>query len=313
MESFNPFKNKKSKSESTNLGKISKIAKFATLGTGLIVGANNLEAQNVDQNKDSKVGPETEKNINIENEKTEEVNGGNIEEVVVYSKRKYVDELRKQQEKYLADMAKYKQDSVEWVQANQAYQDSLNSYNFGKKEREAFKPFIDSENTEENAFKFVDVATEYLENRDKLNKDIKPIRAIYYDESPTKTITTYDTRPKGFIYATGYEFKNPINIHIKPTKPDAFPKIKYDPKYEHIKMRSLWATILKQDPNAKIGTLYSLDPLFEKGFTLDEAMNFPQDIKDQFNIDYIYNQIHGKEKQKEDYKHSGWNYENPEK
>jgi hypothetical protein len=47
----------------------------------------------------------------------------------VYGKQKYKDTLKEQQEKYLADMAKYKQDSAQWVKANQVYQENLKSYN----------------------------------------------------------------------------------------------------------------------------------------------------------------------------------------
>ena len=47
-----------------------------------------------------------------------------IPEITVYGKKKYLQELDKQQQKYLADMAKYKQDSA----AYQSYQDSLNLY-----------------------------------------------------------------------------------------------------------------------------------------------------------------------------------------
>jgi hypothetical protein len=60
---------------------------------------------------------------------TDNKKSNQIGEVTVYSKRKYVDELKKQQEKYLADMSKYKQDSAQWVKANNAYQDSLFIYN----------------------------------------------------------------------------------------------------------------------------------------------------------------------------------------
>lgn len=384
MEGFNLFKDKKSKQEST-LGKISKIAKFATLGTGLVVGANNLEAQEIPQNKDGNIRPELEKNINIENEKTEEVNGGNIEEVTVYSKRKYVDELKNQQEKYLADMAKYKKDSAEWVNANELYKDSLDAYNYIKKLYDLDKELQDFSNSFTNSLEHKTIKKLYEQEeiaRNKYGYDSPEYRAAsktsykYFDENYKdkydKYEIEYDRRSKPLddatyrgvpqndinevdkskIYhniidswdnkpATSKEklpiklnptefkfywgnsdgwnwlpyFKKPAE-HTQPTKPETFYRIKYDPKYENLKMRSLWANQAKADPNAKIGTLNPLEYNDDsKGFTLDEAMNFPQEIKDQYNIDHIYNQIHGKEKQKqkENYKHSGWNYENPEK
>jgi hypothetical protein len=92
-------------------------------------------------------------------------------------------------------------------------------------------------------------------------------------------------------------YKKPTNEPVQPQRPKSpkTEKIKYDPKYEDLNMRSLWATMVKKNPNEKIGTLHALDPKFEKGFTLEEAMSFPQEIKDKYNIDYIYKQVKGKQ------------------
>jgi hypothetical protein len=91
-------------------------------------------------------------------------------------------------------------------------------------------------------------------------------------------------------------FKKPEKryIPIKPDKPTGYTKINYDPTYENLRMKSLWANIAKQDTSQNIGSLenFTADPNYEKGFTIGEAVRqFPQEIKDQYNIDYIGNQV----------------------
>lgn len=67
-----------------------------------------------------------------------------IPEITVYGKKNYLQELDKQQQKYLADMAKYKQDSAEWAilnnkykDAKKAYEDSLKLHNWTQLYKEA--------------------------------------------------------------------------------------------------------------------------------------------------------------------------------
>jgi hypothetical protein len=80
----------------------------------------------------------------------------------------------------------------------------------------------------------------------------------------------------------------------KPAPPVRPPvvNVRYDDTYEDLYMRPWWATSTKFNPNYKIGTLNSLEHNDEnKGFTIEEALKFPQEIKDKYNIDYIFNQL----------------------
>jgi hypothetical protein len=87
-------------------------------------------------------------------------------------------------------------------------------------------------------------------------------------------------------------YKRPSN---KPTQPTAPPNtssaIKYDPKYEDLRMRPLWANIAKRNRKDVIGTLNSMDRMYENGFTIDQAKDMPQEIKDKYNIDFILQQL----------------------
>lgn len=352
MEGINTDRNNKSKLEkasSSLSSSASNFTKVAAMSAGLLIGGNNLEANNLGQNNNLISSIENTSNIE-EDEKNKTLKGGNIDEVVVYGKKKYEEELTKQEEnikKFEAEMAKYQKDSVEWAVVNKGYQDSLRLY----------KGSIDAYNNKLEVW-----AKEYnkkypemkLTKNDftQLNHILSNINSLHkypiipsakdllsHDNEAYYTDVTKDNNlPESVDTFTG---KNIINgekirpqylisdgegsslgiykkpstkyLPLNPIKPtNEFSTIKYDPKFEDLNMRSLWPTILKQDPSAKIGTLHALDPQFEKGFTLEEAMTFPQEIKDEYNIDYIYNQIHGSDK-KEDYKHPGWEYNNPTK
>lgn len=287
---------------------LNKFTKIAAVGTGLLVGSNNVEANNQNNNILDNFGQKIENVSNIDEEKT--IKRANIGEVVVYGKKKYQEELTKQQEnikKFEAEMAKYQKDSIEWVVANKAYQDSLEHYNFAKPVYDKGYYDVDAYNKASDYYhkKYGSYGKFWIDknNYPKIKSlNMKKIDGKIIDEGrPTWGVPVF-TKPK--------------NEPIPPQRPEnpLNKEIKYDPKFEHLNMRSLWATILKQDPNAKIGTLKVLDPEFKEGFTLDEAINFPQEIKDQYNIDYIYNQIHKLENEKkEDYKHPGWNYNDPQK
>lgn len=83
-------------------------------------------------------------------------------------------------------------------------------------------------------------------------------------------------------------YKKPTNKPIllpKPTQESS--KIVYDPKYEDLKMRSLWPDIARKDTSQNIGTLHPLDNSFEQGFTINEARQFPQEIRDKFRLNYL--------------------------
>lgn len=278
-----------------------------------------------------------------------------IGEVTVYSKRKYVDELKKQQEKYLADMAKYKQDSVQWVKARESYQKNLQSYNDSLKlsnwsdkykdidynrvpfeiltNEEGLQYIKDTPNRSSNDEHIGFLGTPFLkhdnkyeswennyyggvtsfpgskeykyktfyEDRDKENikilelfnnQKIKPSHFVNTDApNDNKTGSLYPIyhKPKSVIP------KEPII----PTKPKSPAKVNYDPKYENLKMHSLWPTKAKQDTSAIIGTLNPLQHQMDtdKGFTIGEAMRtFPPEILQENKIDMIDNQIKGKNK-----------------
>lgn len=375
-------KNKKSNLEktlSTISSSVSSFAKVATVSAGLFAGGNNLEANNIKQNQGDKFVQGMENVSSIEDDKGKIINGGNLEEVVVYGKKKYEEELFKQEvniKKFEAEMAKYQKDSAEWIKANEAYQDSLKLYGTSKKQLDKMMGMVDfidddgktrltAEEVQKN-IKGIDpkwkdtfgqveygdfrsVADDYKghayavmpnmkmskdgqlqmnksadnkswasENREEakdfINKteknEIKPKFApiLFFGDS-------YDPNNQNYNYRAVYAKPKGTKM-TKPEKPENLKtkEVKYDPKFEDLQMRSLWATILKQDPNAKIGTLHLLDPQFKEGFTLEEAMTFPQEIKDRYNIDYIYNQIHSKDESSGgDYKHPGWDYNNPAK
>ncbi|MFA6416705.1 MAG: hypothetical protein WCW61_00770 [Patescibacteria group bacterium] len=325
--------------------------KIATLGTSVFMGANKVEAANINQSADNRIIDNQEQTSNIEDKNEKSIDGGNIAEVVVYGRKQYEAELLKQEgnlKKYLADLEKYKKDSVEWVKAKEAYQDSSKLYEVSKQQLNKFYKLVDfykdggrrltadevlalnkkidsqwrkadafgrvksgdieevpysdkrpgyasfSSDKPEAGRYWADEKDEKAENFMERIKDdvIKPkfvpieMTGIDYGEFGKEKYNyraVYD-KPKGGL-------KNPP---IRPEYPKA-EKITYDPKYEDLNMRSLWATMVKKNPNEKIGTLHNLDPNFEKGFTLEEAMSFPQEIKDKYNIDYIYNQIKGKQ------------------
>lgn len=66
--------------------------------------------------------------------------------------------------------------------------------------------------------------------------------------------------------------------------------------FKNLSMRSLWANSVKNNPNYKIGSWNKLDYNDEtKGFTIEEAMKFPKEVKDKYNIDYIFGQIQKKQ------------------
>lgn len=271
-----------------------------------------------------------------------EIEGKELPEITVYGKRQYKDKLKEQTDKYLADMAKYKQDSIQWINANKAYQDSLNVYNGAInnweeeiKEQQEFddkyikelidSPYFKSEEKERQR--------EYLEQGRKRYLDYDDVmKESYYSIPNTNTLTPTEYgyhRVKGGGWPTNYPtgiddytvsilkdkskvqpigltstseggshgiFKKPEKryIPIKPDKPTGYTKINYDPTYENLRMKSLWANIAKQDTSQNIGSLenFTADPNYEKGFTIGEAVRqFPQEIKDQYNIDYIGRQV----------------------
>jgi hypothetical protein len=214
-----------------------------------------------------------------------------LPEVTVYGKRKYVEELDKLsalQEKYMADMQKYKKDSTQWVTANKAYQDSLEHYNIAK-------PVYDKGYYDVEAY---NKASDYYRNKygsygkfwgDENNRPgIKLLKAVKR-EGQDKIIRNDETE-----YGWGVPiYTKPKVTPAAPTPPGSPPAdVKYDPKFESLNMKSLWPDILKRDPDAIIGTLSPLDPGYsKKGFTLAEAMEFPKEIRDKYKIDYIAEQL----------------------
>lgn len=237
--------------------------------------------------------------------------GNQIKEVTVYSKRKYQDELKKQQENYLADMAKYKQDSAQWVKANQAYQDSSIAYNI---------PFELAKADEKAKNTFNKSVGKVL--LDKYQKDYKTmtpyewkiwdkaVRVFDADKNVENVYKKYEDGKDGLWKYKGLEtiasdhinnldvpiYKKPTIIPTKPIKPNSPTTIKYNPKFENLKMRSLWANQAKADTTARIGVLNPLEYNDNsKGFTIGEAMKFPDEVKNKFNIPYIYNQIQKKQ------------------
>ncbi|MFA6416702.1 MAG: hypothetical protein WCW61_00755 [Patescibacteria group bacterium] len=299
--------------------------KVATLGAGVFMGANKLEASNINEGAQDKLIDQTEQVPSVDNKNEKSIDGGNIAEVVVYGRKKYEESMLKQQadmEKYAADLGKYKKDSTEWVKANEAYQDSLRVFNdmpnvdpktglprflnYHSDRVEESIPFTHTV-ADEVAFykKHPDHGWAYFGEKDALGRNwndhkILPEKIVYWGGPETKKFdknAEYWGANNGHLGLGIGVYKKPTNEPIPPQKPESpkTEKIKYDPKYEDLNMRSLWATMVKKNPNEKIGTLHNLDPNFEKGFTLDEAMSFPQEIKDKYNIDYIYNQIKGKQ------------------
>ena len=212
-----------------------------------------------------------------------------IPEITVYGKKSYLQELDKQQQKYLADMAKYKQDSAEWVKANKAYQDSLHLYNSTKYFSEKAPQDILSRQFVELQWKRGKPVVRGLQDY------IKP----YKDKTPLWNLPTDKNEPVGYLGSNESKvvfldvpiYKKPSNVLPKiPSKP-VRTNVNYDSTYENLRMRPLWATMAKQDTTAKIGTLNLLDPLYEKGFTYGEAQKFPEEIRKQYKLDYpIYKQ-----------------------
>ncbi len=342
-----------------------------------------------------------------------------IGEVTVYSKGKYLDALKQQQQKYLADMATYRQDSTQWVQANKAYQDSLNLYNnvydlaanenkiyassnrkrtaeelidyyikgdggvkdweeskaraikkggtniswydeqikkaSAEKARYSKKGVIDEEarkaesgnvynfnrgagyqlkhnkndlststdgyfhtplrrpnETSVSEYKqyldgFINYRKQAIAEAKAQNKNTVSVsgmastnmegaKAELNNAIKLKATLGNKIKPVGYTgWSEGLEYpiyKKPVAEPVQPEKPKQENKVKYDPKYESMKMRSLWANKAKADPNAKIGVFGGSNYNDErKGFTIEEALQFPKEIRDKYNIDLIYNQI----------------------
>lgn len=278
--------------------------------------------------------------------------GGNIEEIIIYGKKKYKKALQDQQEKYLAEMAKYKQDSAQWVKANKDYQDSLNVYNgainnwnkeikltqekkdkelkellnspyLTDKEKESTRKYL--EEGKNRYYTYEDITKRHGKSEYDYNiplaKDLIPTEYDYHGlnlsgrtisknnypgwiDNYTASIIKNNNKiqPIGVVStseggATGvFKKPNKINIPQEPIKPIITP-VKYNSKYENLKMRSLWANQAKADTTAKIGVLNPSEYNdSSKGFTIGEAMKFPDEIKNKFNIPYIYNQIQKKQK-----------------
>lgn len=262
-----------------------------------------------------------------------------LDEITVYGKKKYADELKKQQAKYLADMSKYKKDSAQWVSANKLYNDSLNAYNgaINNWEREIA---IDQKQEDKELIELLDndwmTAAERQDTKDYLNKgrgryhtyqsrmkgrdsdyNTPPANLLgkeEYDNTVVKgeyrglgesypvavdNYTASVLRNKNTVQPVGMVstseggahglFKKPTKKAVpnEPNKPANSVFINYDPTYENLNMRSLWANIAKQDTSKNIGTLHNLDPQYKKGFTLEEALKFPKEVRDKYNIDYI--------------------------
>ncbi len=279
-----------------------------------------------------------------------------IPEITVYGKKNYLQELDKQQQKYLADMAKYKQDSTEWVTLNnkyknskRAYEDSLRLYNWTELYKGAdFNRPVFKTLTNEEALNYI--ATTGDRKRDDVEKigflgtpflnpkrgnnpndynnyyggvghtwGTKDIPSKYFEDITEENRKIIDLFKKQKIKPSHFVVTDNPNVNgtgslypiynkpkgqspIAPTPP-AKPtgtNVEYDPTYENLQMRPLWATMAKQDTTAKIGTLNPLDPLYEKGFTYGEAQKFPEEIRKQYKLDYPIYQ-NGGEITREDY------------
>lgn len=215
-----------------------------------------------------------------------------IPEITVYGKKKYLQELDKQQQKYLADMAKYKQDSTQWVRANQLYKDSLVLSTF-KPVSYAGLPSKRDVNYTEAVRRMKSGRLEDSGIDKRLNKEQQLAFNSLLKENKTEPLIkniNLGTGVKGFPkYQEIWKhdgFTAPNYIPTTPTKPKSPSQVNYDPTYEKLRMRPLWATMAKKDSTAKIGTLNPLDPLYEKGFTYGEAQKFPEEIRKQYKLDY---------------------------
>ncbi len=304
---------------------VAKLAKIATLSAGLFIATeNNMNAQNNSGNKIDKKETRAEKVSN------NEVKAKELEGITVYGIDQSRKELQKQQEdikKYLEEMNKYKQDSIEWVNANKAYQDSLNLYTNSKNNLDKlnksfpvdpgdFDPvgpdlfglnneFMDKIEKgdmqgwpQEEGYKYNPMIN-FVDSNGKLQKmTLKEFNILYKNKIKPKFVGRgtyhFDNIKKILTRDFAVLHTKPVAKPVSPKKPEShiIPRVKYDATYEDLRMKSLWANIVKYNPNEKIGTLHPFDPGFEKGFTLDEAINFPQEIKDKFNIDYIYDIVH---------------------
>jgi len=73
-----------------------------------------------------------------------------------------------------------------------------------------------------------------------------------------------------------------------PTKPVKPKMPKYNPIYEDVSMKSVWATQVKQSKNPTKEVIGSYagaaDNKYKKGFTYGEALKFPKEIKKKFGI-----------------------------
>ncbi len=222
-------------------------------------------------------------------------------------------------------MSKYKQDSAQWVKAHTAYQDSLKLYNTENNTRDFTEKhwdwirFGNTEPVRDILIKAVrespqDLSAgqvhhggiEYGFHDGSLEKDGKYKKGEIHwtrdnkQEHITTMLKSSNIKPIGFkpILSYGEEYdsdktynyspvyKKPVVEPQKPTKTTTAQNVKYDPTYENLKMRPLWANMAKQDTTSKIGTLHSLDPLYEKGFTYGEAQKFPEEIKKKYKLDY---------------------------
>jgi hypothetical protein len=113
-------------------------------------------------------------------------------------------------------------------------------------------------------------------------------------------------------------YDKPKGTYFEPTQPirptNQSSNIKYDPRFENLNLRQLWPLIAQQDTSAHIGTLRgnefgrvndsmagydSNDPNYERGFSINEASKFPEEIRKKHNIDMIVDQLKKKKKMKD--------------
>lgn len=220
--------------------------------------------------------------------------------------------------------------------ANQAYQDSLQLYNVTNNiyntsiemqkihdqvsknksiSPEELKRYIElNNNLSKNESIYKKTFPSYFDDNNKrknkyLDKRTFEFKMVEGDIQNDPILNSGASERIGDAWAPSY--KKPIKKPIIPTIPfkPTLQKINYDPTYENLNLTNGWPFIAKQDSAARIGTLngnqFSKDsrgmagtnPIGnDKGFNISDAHNFPQEIKDKYNIDMIYNQVKNKKR-----------------
>lgn len=122
------------------------------------------------------------------------------------------------------------------------------------------------------------------------NSKISPEQMLLNNQQVLNSLPTHQQ----YSYGDGGKIKSNLIGEVIVKAPELV-KQTHNPFF---KVKPLWATEYKTNPNAIIGTLDPLDQNFDRGITLQEAMQtLPKGMRDEYNMDAFYHSINPVQKQ----------------